>query len=335
MIIAPAPLGEMMLPRAVLDTDKTNCLRCGPCGVGKEALYLGGRSIERRYYLPWREVKRVFKRVAMTSGGFSGKGIFGTLSFLVVQYGAGKEKEFPFKLEGDVDKLLSAVEQEHPNIPTHSKAAEKKLAAAEAEEKARYKDELSPRAQAAAEELVRAQKVLEENTSAAEAMVSAAKQKRVVDNLKPAYRVMGALCAALGILLALWGAYGLTAHSRYAGIMLLAGGVLFLFALTSNTLPSRWTSKKRAQADWDAAVAAMERRLAGEENFPVPARYAHPVVLRRMLRVIREGRAEDTESALATVKEDLRALNASVTVSQKEHDEVVAVKPLFLVSDYQ
>jgi len=35
------------------------------------------------------------------------------------------------------------------------------------------------------------------------------------------------------------------------------------------------------------------------------------------------------------VKDDLRALNSSVTVSQREHDEVVTVKPLFLVCDYQ
>ena len=39
--------------------------------------------------------------------------------------------------------------------------------------------------------------------------------------------------------------------------------------------------------------------------------------------------------ALALMKEDLKALNSSVTVSQKEHDEVVRIKPLFLVCDYQ
>ena len=39
--------------------------------------------------------------------------------------------------------------------------------------------------------------------------------------------------------------------------------------------------------------------------------------------------------ALDVVKQDLRALNSSVKVSQKEYDEVVAVKPLFLVCDYQ
>jgi hypothetical protein len=70
-------------------------------------------------------------------------------------------------------------------------------------------------------------------------------------------------------------------------------------------------------------------------KFPLPARYAHPVVLERMIRAIRQGRAESGEEAFRVVREDLRALNSDVTVSQKEYDEVVAVKPLFLVSDYQ
>ena len=54
-----------------------------------------------------------------------------------------------------------------------------------------------------------------------------------------------------------------------------------------------------------------------------------------MIRVVREGRAQTAAEALAVVKDDLRSLNSSVTVSQKEHDEVVAVKPLFLVCQYQ
>ena len=54
-----------------------------------------------------------------------------------------------------------------------------------------------------------------------------------------------------------------------------------------------------------------------------------------MIRVIREGRAESTDQALEVVKEDLKALNRSVRVSQQEYDEVVAIKAMFLVSDYQ
>lgn len=67
----------------------------------------------------------------------------------------------------------------------------------------------------------------------------------------------------------------------------------------------------------------------------MPARYAHPIVLDRMIRVLREGRAQTAAEALARVKEDLKALTADVQVEQEEHDEVVAIKPMFLLQDYQ
>ncbi|WP_347559673.1 hypothetical protein [Clostridium sp. AM58-1XD] len=54
-----------------------------------------------------------------------------------------------------------------------------------------------------------------------------------------------------------------------------------------------------------------------------------------MIRAIRDGKAETSEAALEAVKDELKALNSSVQVEQEEYDEVVAVKPLFLVADYQ
>ena len=54
-----------------------------------------------------------------------------------------------------------------------------------------------------------------------------------------------------------------------------------------------------------------------------------------MIRVIREGRAFNEKDAMEVVKKDLKALNPSVKVTQKEYDEVVIVKPLFTVIDYK
>lgn len=54
-----------------------------------------------------------------------------------------------------------------------------------------------------------------------------------------------------------------------------------------------------------------------------------------MIRVIREGRAESSDEALAVLKKDLQALNSSVEVSQRDYDEVVAIKPMFLCMDYR
>ena len=69
-------------------------------------------------------------------------------------------------------------------------------------------------------------------------------------------------------------------------------------------------------------------------DFPLPAWYAHPVVLKRMIDIMQEGRAATIPNALEVLKKDLKALNASVAVEQEEYDEVMAIKPMFLVRDY-
>ena len=54
-----------------------------------------------------------------------------------------------------------------------------------------------------------------------------------------------------------------------------------------------------------------------------------------MVRILREGRAQSVPESLAVLKTDLKALTADVQVEQEEYDEIVAIKPMFLVSDYQ
>lgn len=72
----------------------------------------------------------------MSKGGFTGKGAFGTLSYLVVVYENGKEKQCNFKHEEDVDRLLAYIEERFPQIPLHSIEAERKL-----EEKRKWLEE--------------------------------------------------------------------------------------------------------------------------------------------------------------------------------------------------
>ncbi len=81
----------------------------------------------------------------MSKGGFTGKGVFGTLSYLVVVYEDGKkEKQCNFKHEEDVDRLLAYIEERFPQIPLHSIEAErkleekKKMAGRKADQKAAY-----------------------------------------------------------------------------------------------------------------------------------------------------------------------------------------------------
>ena len=91
-MIRPQRLGEVSLSKEELLNDKKNCRKFGPCGVGEKAVYLNSFYIDRKYYIPISSIQRIFKRIAMSKGGFTGKGVFGTLSYLVVVYENGKEK---------------------------------------------------------------------------------------------------------------------------------------------------------------------------------------------------------------------------------------------------
>ena len=335
MIFKPSPIGSRTLTPEVLAADRKASRKFGPCGVGKEALYMGTNYIDRCFYIPWREVKRVFKRVAMSPGAYTGKGVFGALAYLVVQYGNGKEKQSRFRLEADVDRLLALVEKEHPGIPTHSAKAERKLSDAEAQEAKRYLKELSPEAGEAVHELTQAKVYLEERPSLSNVLAAAAKQKRIVDNIKPSFRIAGAAMGIVSILAVIYGVYALLMHRTAATYFLLGGAALFFFALSANMLPNRWNSKKRGQEDWDNALNDMREYLSEKPDFPVPAQYAHPIVLERMIRTLREGKAKTTAQAYTTMKKELKALNNTVKVSQSEYDEVVKIKPLFLVCEYQ
>ena len=110
MIFKPHPLSAP-LPASELEEDKKHCKKFGPCGVGEKAIYLNSFFLERRYYIPFTSVQRVYKRLAMSKGGFTGKGLFATIPYLVVEYDNGKEQQCNFKFEENVDQLLSCLEQ--------------------------------------------------------------------------------------------------------------------------------------------------------------------------------------------------------------------------------
>ena len=158
------PLSETVLQTEVLRTDKKKCKRFGPCGVGQEAVYLNSFYMERVYYVPFSSIKRVFKRVAMSKGGFTGKGIFASMPYLVVIYDNGTEKQCIFKHEEDVDAILSYIGSMHPEIPLLSEAVEKKRAEQAAlEEKKRRETILSEQAEKEIKKLEKARAFLEKN----------------------------------------------------------------------------------------------------------------------------------------------------------------------------
>ena len=132
-----------------------------------------------------------------------------------------------------------------------------------------------------------------------------------------------------------YGVYSLVTHAGFGIYFLLFGlAAIFLFA-GANVLPTSKNNRKYLEQQLKDSINAMEHYIQSCTDFPVPAYYAHPVVLRRMTEILKEGRAENLEGALQVLKSDLKALNSSVVVEQEEYDEVVAIKPMFLVMDYK
>ena len=332
-MFTPVKLGNTTLPPEVLKADKKSCKRYGPCGVGEQALYLNSFFIDRRYYVALESVRRVFKRVAMSKGGFTGKGAFGSIPYLVVELDDGSQKQCNFKHEEDVDLLLAHMARVCPDIPRHSVEAERRLREKAEREAKRYLKQLTPQAQAARETLEQAQQLLEEYPEQTAKLSTAAKAKRVNDRSNPAYRWVALAIIVAGIAAVVYGITALIRGEDVGVYFALFGLAAIFFFSGAHVLPTAKNNKKAIAQEWERSISDVAALLP--EDFPVPARYAHPVVLQRMIRVLREGRAQSVGEALNVMKKDLKALNASVQVEQEEYDEGVAIKPMFLLWDYE
>ena len=338
MIFRPAQLGMAKLDRLELEQDKKACRKIGPCGVGKKALYLNSFYIDRRYYLPYGSISRVFKRVAMSSGGFTGKGMFASMAYLVVEYDGGKQKQCNFKDERDVDKLLEVLAKEQPQIPLLSEAGEQALQKKEAEKAARKLPELTDEAKHSVTVLRKAKEYLEEKPELAEELSAAERRKRAQLQSKPVYRYVALAIFVFGIVSAAYGLYAVTNHVGNYGIYFALFGFAAIFLFSSyNMLPTARNNNNAIMKRADKAEAAMAEYVKHYPNgaFPVPSCYAHPIVLKQMTDAIEEGRAVTVPEALDAVEKRLQALNADVQVEQEEYDEVVAIKAMFLNHDYQ
>ena len=335
-MIKPQRLGSVSIPDDELRKDKKEAKKIGPCGIGKKAVYLSSFYLDRRYYIPISSVKRVFKRIAMSKGGFTGKGAFGALSYLVVVYERGKEKQCNFKHEEDVDRFLAHMEEAFPDIPTHSLEAERKL-----EEKAQWLAQkqkavnLSPEAKGCLAKLEDAEQYLRREPDYYIDLSQAARRKRVYDRSHPAYKWVALAIVIMGACALAYGIYALTTHAGFGMYFLLFGLATILLFSGANVLPTSKNNKKYIEERLAESIRQMDAYIRRYPDFPIPARYAHPIVLKRMQDILKEGRAKTISEALRVLKDDLKALNSSVTVEKEEYDEIVTIKPMFLVMDYQ
>ena len=338
MIFKPAQLGMAKLDPQELEADKKACRKIGPCGVGKKALYLNSFYIDRRYYLPYGSITRVFKRVAMSSGGFSGKGVFASMAYLVVEYDGGKQKQCNFKDERDVDALLDVLAKEQPQIKRLSAAGEQTVQKKEAEKAARKLPELTKDAEHSLTVLRRAKEYLEAKPEISDELSAAERRKRAQLQSKPVYRYVALAIFVFGIVSAAYGLYAVTNHVGNYGIYFALFGFAAIFLFSSyNMLPTARNNNNAIMKRADKAEAAMAEYVKHYPNgaFPVPSCYAHPIVLKQMTDAIEEGRAVTVPEALDAVEARLKSLNADVQVEQEEYDEVVVIKAMFLNHDYQ
>ena len=338
MIFKPAQLGMAKLDQQELVEDRKSCKKIGPCGVGKKALYLNSFYIDRRYYLPYGSITRVFKRVAMSQGGFTGKGMFASMAYLVVEYDGGKQKQCNFKDERDVDALLDVLAKEQPQIKLLSAAGEQAVAKQAAEKAARKLPELTKDAEHSLTVLRRAKEFLEAKPAVSDELSAAERRKRAQLKSKPVYRYVALAIFIFGIVAAAYGLYAITNHVGNYGIYFALFGFAAIFLFSSyNMMPTAHNNRNAIMKRADRAEAAMAEYIKAYPggNFPVPDIYAHPVVLKQMTDALQEGRAVTLPEALEAVKNRLKEVNADVQVEQEEYDEIVQIKAMFLNHDFQ
>ena len=332
----PVPLSSSVLPPDVLHRDAASASHFGPAGVGEKAVYLGSFMMERHRYVPYDAITRIYKRVAMTKGGFSGRGMFASAAYLVVELHEGGERSCYIGSEEIADSLIAAVMAKAPYLRFMSEAAERRVIRRREEEASRQKEDIGREAEAIVEELIRERSFLEESPSLYDTLSAASRRKRSDDISKPMLRYVATAIVILGVAAFGYGMFSVARNGLGDAIYIALFGIAAVFLFSGfSVLPSGRSSRRAIQQGLDDTVAAMEKYIKGYDGFLLPARYAHPAVLSRVIRVIQEGRAEDWQEAFSIMKDELKAIDSSCLVSQEDYDEIMAIKPMFLIHGWE
>ena len=85
-----------------------------------------------------------------------------------------------------------------------------------------------------------------------------------------------------------YGIYALTTHAGFGMYFLLFGlAAIFLFA-GANVFPTSKNNKNYIEKRLTESISQMEEYIRVYPDFPVPAHYAHPIVLKRMQEIMKE-----------------------------------------------
>ena len=108
MLFPMKAIGERKLSPEDLKSDRKNCIHYEETGLGNKALFLPFMGIGRMAYIPLSSIDRIYKRLCVSKGFFEKGKIYGSLSYLVIDFD-GREKAFRFLREENLDALLDAL----------------------------------------------------------------------------------------------------------------------------------------------------------------------------------------------------------------------------------
>lgn len=332
----PKPLGSGTLPDDELKTDRKQADKFDQWALGQKAMYLPGRFKARALYLPYSSIVRVFKRIGYSSAG-NGKGLFSPVLFMVVQYDDGKEFQSSWKYIQEADKMMDELRELHPKISLMSPAGEEKEKEKKKQEEIMRTKELPDEVRRNIKTLQEAKRTLEKRPGLYEKLVVSARLKRRRDLIRPAYEAVAILVLVAGAAALIGGVfvYKRGGSGMTAMLMILIGLAAMFVMANSKVIPTPKSTRKYLQRQYDKALEAMARSLKHLQDFPIPAQYCHPFTCDRMIRILRQERARDIDSAMEVLKDDLKAADSSVALSGDDYSEVVMIKPLFLVAGYK
>lgn len=334
-LFTPTPLSREQFDRIHLEKDMESLVKFGPSGVSDEAVYINSYFRDRKYYIPFSAVSRIYKRVAMSKGGFTGKGAFASQAYIVVEYDDGEERKALFKREEEVDRMLLHISKKHPEIRTLSLNGERRLEKRRKEEEKRYLKTLSLEAENSIKEIDNEISYLQKREELSIALSAAAKRLRAARLSKKSLKFVATVIVVLGLVSLLYGISSLLENGFSDAIYFTLFGLAAVFLFSGlSVIPTGRNNTRVLEKSLSEAEKALEEYTKAFPSFSVPYYYAHPAVLERIKRVIREGKAEDIDTAFSIMKDELKKIDSSVTVSEEEYEEIVAIKPMFLLRDY-
>ena len=225
------PLGSAAKETEVL-ADRKKCRKYDQCGLGDKYIYIGSTFHPRQYYIPYGEVKRVYKRVAASN--LAGKGFLAPILYLVFEYGDGQEKVCSFRYLQDCDKMQNELEKMHPEISQMSPKGEERAKEREEISRKMAENELSDTARESQKKLEEARWQVHKRPGLYENLAAMAKLKRHADLARPWVRntalavlIAGALVMAAGFYLML------EAGRTVQGIVVALVGIMLMFVMVN------------------------------------------------------------------------------------------------------